>query len=1388
MGPRTYPTGLRRPILNLVWTRIMPIELNRKFFSVRKNDIGKDPSDLIGISQSLQESKSWADVLGFPVSVVLAEAGSGKTSEFWLQSALEINGTCLLKEIGEISEHTEFSKALAGQEHSKIKSWKTETCNLTLFLDAVEEARLTKNSLQTCLASIKAYFDGYMDRIRFVVSSRVTDWNDVFHSQLSGVNLGQQTEVKYFQMKPLDEPQIRILATHFGINKVDGFVDELKKKNAILIASRPFDVKLLCSKFKQVGEIGSISDAYEFLLSSKFTAKRKNITENDVVSRSQYIAGITILCGTYKLHWSPDEYAQPNDKSQIGLRKLLTDLNDDQIEEVSRLPIFDLATFDTLRFNHRSLQDFLAARWIRSLVEAGTLSSVQIQRILFVKKSNALVVPLHLRPLAAWISLFDKRICELLCESDPETLLNYGDPEGLETEMKERIILGLVEKYKDRSFVNLSFDKTIVGRFSFTDVNSILKKLLSDNSMSAGAQRSLIAISSDGKFTDLASNILPIAKDHTSRNQVQAVFAINELGNDDQIESLVRSVTRNSYLAIDLSGALLQCFFPLEVPINDLIKILEKTEYAASNSVTLLDVCFEKKFFETLSKDEAIDLIEKLYGLSKSRRNDGLLTQKRLTKFVIKSVSSAIHAYPDFLTENDSVNTLLQEIKDNRRCEESFELSDIKKAVSSNPDAKKALFWDQVNRVANEKKRIPTRYFSILDPYRLWDVGESDLVWLVQECIEQTDILKKLIVFDTILSIPVVEEMKPEKQEMLRILTDNDEALRKRLARSNRFLEDPLSSHKKWERRDRLREEKKHAIIEKNKTILLSKKSSIEDGTNIEALWFLRSKCNDSSSNYHSIDLEKIRTLYGEEVLEAFLQGLDSLIGTTDVPVHDTESPTNSTDGKIILVLIAFQVRNGDRKVNSEAEALVASRAAMWELNEFPPVLDEVLDHYPEILRSVLDSEIKVDLQKDEDSAFVLNKVLRSGERIIHMVSQIILDHLPGNGIISVSKLGTVIDIVLRQDERQLSAEQLVELCEANKGKYDVFSIWIAYFLHLNFSQAFDYFRAKIEELAGDERPKIVEALFNRLYESSEFNKSPRPAWVKDVGALKKLILIGFEYVDPKNDLNHTATYSPGSRDHAQSLRNSLPNMLAAIGTEEAVTAITAIAAEPVMSDYKDWLLEIRQTALDFSLPPMAIESAIAWADRFSGRITCIKDLFELTLRNLEDIQDKVENGDFSSQPILTKTILDEHAYQLWLGSELDVRSRGRYRTTREEEVKDKKRPDIRVAVPQHPPVSIEIKIYEQWTFKNLKEGISKQLIQLYMKTVDSDHGIFIVVERGEKKNGRLVRKNKRVHNKNVGFDQVLDALQKYMNNPTITNGKAIRIVGISMCKGTGPV
>ena len=813
----------------------MPVELSRKFFSVPENDIGRDPNELIGLSQSLQDSKSWDDVLGCSVSVVLAEAGSGKTSEFELQLEKEGNGPRLLKSIGHISEHAEFDRVLDANEHSVIEAWKSDTCYLTLFLDAVEESRLTKNSLQSCLASIRAYFSGYTDRIRIVISSRVTDWNDVFHSQLVAANFDQSGEVEYFQMKPLDEPQIKTLAEHFGVKDVDKFVEELMKKNAILIASRPIDVKLLCLKFIENEEIGSISDAFDFLLSSKFMAKRKNVSEKDAIFRSQYIAGITVLCGTYRLHCSLNEYSQPYDKSQIALRRLLTDLTDDQIEEVSRLPIFDLATFETLRFTHRSLQDYLAARWIRSLIEAGTLSSVQIQRVLFVEKSNTLVVPPHLRPLAAWISLFDKRVCELLCESDPETLLNYGDPEGLDIDLKERVILGLVEKYKERTFVQLSFDKAIVGRFSFDDINTILKKTISDKSTSTGAQRSLIAISADGKFTDLAVSILPIAKDHSSRNQVQAVFAIKELGDDEQIVSLIRGTTGKRRLSIELTGALLQCFFPLNLSIDEMIKVLKKTESAASNSVTLLDVCFEKKFFESLSRGEAATLIEKLYKLSTSVRTSGLLTQQRLTKFVIKSISSAIQSYPDFLAESAPVNELLQEIKDNPRWRSSFEISGIKKAVSTNPDAKKALFWDQVNRVANKEGRIPTRYFSILDSYRLWDVGENDLVWLVQECLEQTDVRKKLVVFDTILSIPVVEEKKSEKQEMLRILTDNDEALRKRLARSTRVFQDPLSIHKKWERRDRARDKKKQAITEKDKSTLMSIKSSIEDGTNIRA-------------------------------------------------------------------------------------------------------------------------------------------------------------------------------------------------------------------------------------------------------------------------------------------------------------------------------------------------------------------------------------------------------------------------------------------------------------------------------------------------------------------------------------------------------------------------
>ena len=84
----------------------------------------------------------------------------------------------------------------------------------------------------------------------------------------------------------------------------------------------------------------------------------------------------------------------------------------------SRRALFDPATYGCVRFHHRSVQEYLAARRLRVLHETG-MSTKALFRLLFAERYGVEVVFPSMRAIAAWLALWIDAAREELIEREP---------------------------------------------------------------------------------------------------------------------------------------------------------------------------------------------------------------------------------------------------------------------------------------------------------------------------------------------------------------------------------------------------------------------------------------------------------------------------------------------------------------------------------------------------------------------------------------------------------------------------------------------------------------------------------------------------------------------------------------------------------------------------------------------------------------------------------------------------------------------------------------------------------------------------------------------------------------------------------------------------------
>lgn len=153
----------------------MTIELDRRFVECRTDETS-DP-DLIARFGHNEGTLGWDDLISRRRVVLLAEAGSGKTTEMQAQARQQANRGRLafyakLEDVGRLGLET----ALKVSDRTLLADWRASDQDAWFFIDSVDEAKDAGVKLPTALRAIAHAISGAERRAHVILSGRYTDW------------------------------------------------------------------------------------------------------------------------------------------------------------------------------------------------------------------------------------------------------------------------------------------------------------------------------------------------------------------------------------------------------------------------------------------------------------------------------------------------------------------------------------------------------------------------------------------------------------------------------------------------------------------------------------------------------------------------------------------------------------------------------------------------------------------------------------------------------------------------------------------------------------------------------------------------------------------------------------------------------------------------------------------------------------------------------------------------------------------------------------------------------------------------------------------------------------------------------------------------------------
>jgi hypothetical protein len=518
-----------------------PIPLNRRFVPWTDRDSG-DPevmSHLLAFNNAL----TWEGLLAKHRVVVLAEAGSGKSTELAEQARLsEKAGRYTFFATVQSVGRQGLSGALGRSKSRKLEEWRTSDEPAWFFLDSVDEAKANDVRLDDALKEIADGIEGVASRTHIVLSGRHTDWE--FRRDLERLNARipmpppdapapaidpNELIVSVLRrdkppeppppaeaplvvvMGALDRGQIDAFARGKGVANVDVFFLELDKVNLWDFARRPLDLDWLVGYWRTHGALGSLADMLDLSLRQRLLEPDPQRARTDPIDADRAMAALERIGAALVLQRLQDVTVPDSGldlaagRPALNLAEILPDWSGEHQTRLINRAAFDPASAGFARLhndNQGIVRSFLTARWLKGLTKANCPKAV-VDDLLFATTYDVPLVIPSMRQTAAWLSLWDPHVAREVIARDPRLLMDAGDPASLRQSVREQVLKAVVAQVIDDEEVDIP-DRDSLKRFALPDMAPCLRELWAAHDDSPAVRELLLLMIWLGELTSCA--------------------------------------------------------------------------------------------------------------------------------------------------------------------------------------------------------------------------------------------------------------------------------------------------------------------------------------------------------------------------------------------------------------------------------------------------------------------------------------------------------------------------------------------------------------------------------------------------------------------------------------------------------------------------------------------------------------------------------------------------------------------------------------------------------------------------------------------------------------------------------------------------------------------
>lgn len=594
---------------------LSPVDLNRRFREWNE----KEPPDPEMLSAfGLEDGVGWDELLKKRRVVVLAEAGSGKTTEFKERVKLlrqpPSNAFAFYASVEDVGREG-LDSALSVADRNELATWRGTTNEGWFFIDSVDEAKASGIKLERVVRKLAEGLYGAENRCHIVLSGRMTDWEsrrdvETLNSLLpvpraiaqpepskdeellamirNGRKQSQEpssTEAPFVVvMAPLDRPRVRLFAEALRTPQIDPFLKAIDDANLWRFARRPLDLEWLVRFWQVEGRLGTLQEMAERCIrerlkeSNTYRARNDDLAE-DAALRAVERIGAAMVFGRVRTIAVPDSDMRAPSESSLEIADILPDWSGEDRARLLTRAIFDPATLGRVRFhndNDGTVRSFLAARWLARL-RKDNLRTTELLRLLFARSYGLDVVRPSLNETTAWLCLWDKDVANESLRIAPALLLGAGDPASLPESVRSAALVATLKEMANADQESPWLDNDKLRRFAQPELSHVIQLVWPAYRNHGEAAQLLMRLIWLGALQGCCPLARDVAFDEAAEPRLRALagkalLATADPATREDYAALIRA--RSETLPVGMVSDAIVELFPTQITISDLLCVL----------------------------------------------------------------------------------------------------------------------------------------------------------------------------------------------------------------------------------------------------------------------------------------------------------------------------------------------------------------------------------------------------------------------------------------------------------------------------------------------------------------------------------------------------------------------------------------------------------------------------------------------------------------------------------------------------------------------------------------------------------------------------------------------------------------------------------------------